>query len=332
MTARPVRRLWAPFMRGRGTIFFLHRFSDPDLGVVGHDPALLHRALAYLRRERYELVDLVDLFGRLRRADSRVDRAVAFTMDDGYLDQATVGGEVFAHFDCPVTTFVTTAFLDGMDWMWWDRIEYVFDHTARPTLEITFENEALRYVRAPAIGYEAAQADFTERCKTVPNASRVRAIQALAAAAEVEVPVKPPLRYAPLTWSQARALERRGMRFGPHTVTHPILSRTSPLQSEREIADSWQRVQAEVSEPVSIFCYPNGQSQDFGSRETTTLRTLGFAGAVVGSTGYATSEAFAAAPDGPFRVQRFGYPDDLRRVAQCASGLDRVNQLLRGYR
>ena len=33
--------------------------------------------------------------------------AVVFTMDDGYFDQATVGGAIFAEFDCPVTTFVS---------------------------------------------------------------------------------------------------------------------------------------------------------------------------------------------------------------------------------
>jgi len=108
LTAKPFSGIWAPFKRGRGTIFMLHRFTDHDLGSTGHDPSLLRSALAYLRRERYELVSLTELFRRLGEGASRVDRAVAFTMDDGYLDQATVAGQIFADFDCPATTFVTT--------------------------------------------------------------------------------------------------------------------------------------------------------------------------------------------------------------------------------
>lgn len=92
LTARPVSRIWAPFMRGRGSIFMFHRFADPDLGTTGHDPKLLRAALAYLRSERYDLIDLMELFRRLRQAAPKLDRAVAFTMDDGYLDQGAVEG------------------------------------------------------------------------------------------------------------------------------------------------------------------------------------------------------------------------------------------------
>ena len=49
LTARPLARMWAPFMRGRGTIFMFHRFTDPSLGIMGHEPGLLRAALAYLR-------------------------------------------------------------------------------------------------------------------------------------------------------------------------------------------------------------------------------------------------------------------------------------------
>ena len=55
-----------------------------------------------------------------------LNRAVAFTIDDGYVEQATVAAPVFAEFDCPVTTFVTSGFLDRALWFWWDQIEYVF--------------------------------------------------------------------------------------------------------------------------------------------------------------------------------------------------------------
>lgn len=38
---------------------------------------------------------------------------------------------MFAEFDCPFTTFLTTGFLDRTLWFWWDRIEYVFCHAVR---------------------------------------------------------------------------------------------------------------------------------------------------------------------------------------------------------
>ena len=330
LTARSVSHIWAPFMRGRGTIFMLHRFTDPEVGSSGHDPALLRAALAYLRRERYELVSLTELLRRLGEATPTLGRAVAFTIDDGYLDHAIVGGKIFAEFDCPVTTFVTTGFLDGAVWFWWDRIEYVFDGTTRLALDVELDAQTLRYTRAPATGYHEAQADFTARCKQMPETEKLAAIQRLAAAAEVELPERPPVRYAPMSWDQLRSLEQRGMSFGPHTVTHPILARTTPDQSRQEIEQSWQRLTAEAASPVPVFCYPNGQPQDYGDREITVLQALGFTGAVVGTTGYAQRHDFTRSPDGRFRVRRFAYPEDLSELAQCATGLERVNELVRG--
>src|SRR5262245_38025762 len=116
-------------LRDRGVIFMLHRFRDPDLGVDGHDPRVLRRALDYLRRHRYELVSLMDLLKRLKNRSQPPRGAIAFTFDDGYQDQATIGAGIFSEFDCPVTTFVTTGFVDRTMWFWWDRIQYVFRET-----------------------------------------------------------------------------------------------------------------------------------------------------------------------------------------------------------
>jgi len=123
-------------VRDRATMFMLHRFSQPDLGIRGHDSNELRRTLAHLQRQGYEFVSLRDVFQRLREGSPSLRRAVSFTIDDGYADQAEIAGPVFAEFDCPVTTFVCTGFLDGQLWMWWDRIEYMFRETRHRELSL----------------------------------------------------------------------------------------------------------------------------------------------------------------------------------------------------
>ena len=330
LTSRPIARVWKPFMRGRAAVLVLHRLADPELGTPGHDPELLRRALAYLRRERYELLELRELFRRLADGMPADRPAVAFTMDDGYLEQAGVAGDIFAAFDCPVTTFVTTGFLDGALWLWWDRISYVFAHTRRLAIELELEGTSLRYLRDPVAGHAEARRDFIARCKQVSDQAKLAGIECLASAAEVEVPARPPVRYMPMSWDQVHALESRGMSFAPHTVTHPILSRTSDEQSRREIAGSWERLRACARSPVPIFCYPNGEAQDYGAREINTLKALGLTGAVAGARGYAAAREFLRDPDGPLHVPRLAYHDDLRLLTQYVSGLERFKEILRG--
>jgi peptidoglycan/xylan/chitin deacetylase (PgdA/CDA1 family) len=316
-------------IRHRATIFMLHRFSQPDQGIPGHDADELRETLAYLRREGYEFVSLRDVFLRLREGNPSLRRAVSFTIDDGYADQVEIAAPVFAEFDCPVTTFVCTGFLDGRLWMWWDRIEYVFRETGHRELSLESSLGALHFKWADEAGRNLAQREFTEICKKMTDGDKHAAILEIAARAEVELPATPPSQYAPVTWDALRAAEQRGMRFAPHTMTHPVLTRTSDEQARQEIGDSMKRVQAECADPDPFFCYPNGQHGDFGPREFQILEELGFSGAVAGYAGYASAHAWSDDPLARFAVRRFSYPNHRPDVIQYASGLERLKSILR---
>ena len=101
-----IASIWRLLLDNRGTIFVLHRFHDEEFGTPGHDPASVRRLLAFLRRERFEILSLRELFRRLEDLDDPLRGAVAFTIDDGYIDQATIGAPIFGEFDCPATIFV----------------------------------------------------------------------------------------------------------------------------------------------------------------------------------------------------------------------------------
>src|SRR5437763_4645722 len=134
------------FGRGLLSIFTLHRFADPDLGVVGHDPAVLRDHLAYLRRHRYRLLSLTDVVRQIEDGSgSGGTAAVAFTVDDGYAGFARIAAPIFAQYDCPVTLFVTTGFLDGRLWLWWDRVTYLFKHTQCGSLVLNLGSEQRVY-------------------------------------------------------------------------------------------------------------------------------------------------------------------------------------------
>jgi peptidoglycan/xylan/chitin deacetylase (PgdA/CDA1 family) len=319
--------------RNCATIFMMHRFTHRDRGIHGFDPGQLRKGLEYLHRNKYEFLSLTDLFSRLAGNGPELRGGVVFTIDDGYIDHAEIAAPIFAEFDCPVTTFVTTGFLDGQLWMWWNKVEYIFASSRRRPLEFGLDNDAIRYdlINDEAIG--AAQEDFVQRCKAVGADERLKAIAILAENAEVDLPVSPPVIYAPMTWDNARACERIGMTFGPHTVTHPILSQLpTEQQATWEISESWRRLCAEVVNPVPVFCYPNGQWPDFGPREMAIFRNIGLTGAVAGEPGFADMASFSQDKDGPFKVCRLPFPETLSDLIQYVSGIERCKQLVRSLK
>jgi peptidoglycan/xylan/chitin deacetylase (PgdA/CDA1 family) len=329
LSAPGVAHAMATVTGTRATIFMLHRFSMPDLGVRGHEPASLRRNLAYLRKQRYQLISLAELFQKILHREP-LERAVAFTIDDGYFDHGQIAAPIFQEFDCPVTTFLVSSFAEGQSWFWWDKLTYIFEKTKRPALNARLGNTLIPYSTDSTAARESARQDLNLRCQDASEEDRLRSVLDLSREAEVELPQAPPGRFAALTWDDARRLERGGMTFGPHTVTHPVLSSTPPEQAEFEISESWKRLSSEVSRPVPIFCYPNGRRRDYGEREISAVRRLGLWGAVEGEPGNLNAAVWHESEIARYQVPRFGYVDSWPHLLQFVSGVETVKMRIRG--
>jgi hypothetical protein len=177
-----------------------------------------------------------------------------------------------------------------------------------------------------------ASADLNLRCQDVSEENRLACIEELSRHAEVELPAFPPARFAPMSWEVVRRLESQGVGFGPHSVTHPVLTTTSASQSEWEITESWHRLKTEVRRPVPVFCYPNGRAKDVGEREISIVRRLGLWGGLMAHPGKFDALDFQKSTNRVFRIPRFSYSDDLTQILQCLSGFENLKADLRGLR
>lgn len=319
---RPVRQKGA-------TIFFLHRFRDPVRGNDGHSPELLRQALAFLRRHDFTLAPLGDVLATLAAGDEPRPDTVVFTIDDGYADFAEVAAPIFAEFDCPVTVFLVTGFLDGQLWLWWDQIEYAIERSPRQSSSIRLEAVPFAAtLRTPQDRREAID-HLTEALKHVDDARKHEIIAELARQLEVDLPAACPPLYAPMSWDQVRGAARHGVTYGPHTVSHPILSQCSDEAAQREIAQSTARLRQETDAIVPVFCYPNGTPWSFTAREEEAVRETGLLGAVTTHPRHVTRARYAADGRAPFAVPRFPFPRDLSRVAGIVGGAEHMRQHIR---
>ena len=306
----------------------LHRFSSAAEGLRGHDPATISRILSYLRKKHYDLISLQELFRRLREREP-LKRVVVFTIDDGYFDHGLVGGPIFAQFDCPVTIFAITGFLDGTIWLWWDQVQYICERTSRCTLKAKVGNDERTYRLDSRQSRIAAAHEISWWCQDASRTDREACIADLSRDADVEIPVKPPRQFAPLSWDEARRLEKQGVTFGPHTISHPVLSTTSDEHARSEIQTSWKRLREELASPVPVFCYPHGRARDFGLREMEFVQQAGLWGAVRGYPGTLCADEFREAP-AICQVPRYPIGRDLMDVLQCVSGFEGLKTRLRG--
>jgi peptidoglycan/xylan/chitin deacetylase (PgdA/CDA1 family) len=325
----PVARSWTCVTRDRVTIFMLHRFRLPGLSHVGHEPVMVEALLAHFRRHRYQLISLEDAVERLRDPVAPLSRAVVFTVDDGYADFAEAGAEAFLAYDCPVTVFVTTGLIDGVSWQWWDQIEHACTATTKRAISVRLDGATHEFVLESDRARRAAIEALNLHAWHTTDAMRPALIHEVARSAEVLLPTTPPSQYAGMSWSTIAGLERRGIRFGPHTLTHPVLPSADARSSAREIEDSWFILRQRLANPAPIFAYPHGQ---FGPREVTTLKRLGLIAAVTTRIDQACRTDVRSSPNGIFALPRIGLPFDVTTARLVASGFERLKRIVRGQK
>ena len=327
LTSGYLSPLVRPLVRGADTILTLHRFDEPGRGIRGQDPRALRADLAYLRKHRYELVSVGDVVDRFIERPANGSAAIAFTVDDGYYDWFEVAAPIFAEFDCPVTVFLATGFIDGDLWNWWDQVEYLVESTAHTSLRISGDAEWAYEWSTPAERQRAAT-QLVHRLERIPTARKLELIAVMGALLEVPLPRYAPPRYAPMTWDQVRSAARHGATFGPHTVTHPILAQSTDAECRFEIEESWRRVRQETDAVVSVFAYPNGQPHAVTMREAAEVARAGMVGAVTTRQRYVERAAPRAEPLAQYLVPRFPYPLDRAHLVQLTTGLERAKLAL----
>ena len=328
LTKEPIAPLFQPFQHGAVTIFMLHRFADSAYGNRGHSIEALRANLSFLRRHKVRLIGLPELLQDLD--EQRSGSGVAFTVDDGYGDFARVAAPVFAEFDCPVTVFITTGFVDGGFWMWWDKIIWACIESRRSAVQLQIGGKPYAYTLDTSASRWAAAADLIQRFKRFPDAVMQRAIDDLLRAADVALPPDLPRMFLPMTWDDISRLGKQGVTFGPHTVTHPILSQVDDARSCAELEGSWQRLRAATASAIPVFCFPNGDYASFTDRERRTVKNMEMRACVLAEQHFTTlAHAQPARVGFTTELPRYAYPDDVAQFRQIVTGLERMKRTLR---
>jgi peptidoglycan/xylan/chitin deacetylase (PgdA/CDA1 family) len=90
----------------------------------------------------------------------------------------------------------------------------------------------------------------------------------------------PPHLYL-LTAHELRELVAQGMTIGAHTLSHPILARSSDACARVEIQGSRRALENVIQRPVWAFAYPFGNTDSLTRRDVELAQTAGFTCAFV---------------------------------------------------
>ena len=327
LSSQPVDHL-ATRIFGMGIpIFMLHRTYPENTANKKQTPAYLRQCLDYLKKKGFHFVSVEDILLSFRNNTILPEKSIAFTIDDGFMDQAALAVPVFIEYKCPVTIFLITGFIDGELWPWFSKVEYLIKRTTVKRLHIEHNSTDRIYSLTTDCEKKRATRELMELIKQQPWEQLDALLSGISDAAKLSLPAQPPEEYRPMSWDTARELEAKGISFGPHTRAHPILSRVSDELSQVEIIHSWQRLKAELKNPSPVFCYPNGCQDDFGKREIEFIKATDMLGAI--STIPMQFNSKSGEVDLIYKMPRYSLPDTFDDFRMYSSWIEFMKEKVR---
>lgn len=312
-------------------VFTVHRRANPAKGILGHDTETIKRFLDFLQEHRYRVLTVDQIIEELAQGNSgALTNTVAFTFDGGFADQAQLVRDAFLPFGFPATMFVATDFIDGKDWLWDTKIKWICFNAVNASVRILIYGKTIDLQLHDKENRHKSDKVLRNVLKYLPPAKLNATLNILAEQAGVTIPVVPPEEHRPISWNEARELERHGINFGSHSVSHYVFSSLNWQEAEYQIEISAQRIRAELEKPSEIFCYPVGDRRDFTGREMLLLPKHGYKAAVTMNPGVFEIKNHREHKNiERFEYNRIALPDNLQDFVQYATWIERTKDTLR---
>ena len=287
---------------GAAVIVTYHRMNESQLDpecIAVSSARFAEHVRAYA--EHYTPMTVGDICAHLAEGRPLPRNAVAVTIDDGYVDCATVALPALQAAGVPATVFVVSGFVDSDAEMWWDQIERVCLQPGVLPPSISLSAAGVDFEYALDDGLElgeqeaAGLADWNmTKPPTHPRQNlylRLRSLlhdlqpeQRLALLAELRAQTGVPAEARPanrgLTAAEVRELDASGLvEIGAHTVTHPHLSTLTPEAQRAEILGGKAALEVLLGHDVVAFSYPYGDYGSFTDATSAIVRETGLLGA-----------------------------------------------------
>ncbi len=208
-------------------------------------------------KKQFQIGTLEQAIERLA-SDAELDHdLVVLTFDDGYEGNFTGAWPVLKTEGAPATIFLTTGFLDGQE-LWFDLARRCLASAQTSPSSLSDEAREALFTLYGSWPQKRDPESLVQRFKYLNPADRSSLLEKLEKSRLELAP-----RAKPLTWEQVRTMQKGGIEFGGHTVTHPILSLLSREEQQSEVLLSRQRIQEETGVLPTSFAYPNGSARDY---------------------------------------------------------------------
>ena len=258
-----------------GLVYMLHHITKKNSqGIPTNEdlkvsPQFLEKIIIKYKKQGFSFVSLDELSEIINSNKTPEHPFIAFTIDDGYLDNYTEALPVFERQQVPFTIFVATDFIDQKAILWWDILE-----------DLILKNDSIR-IR----GKEYRCRTFQEKWDVFRILREIilcldpkklkEALDELFSYYSIDW--YEPIRRQAMTWEQVKIISQHTLcTIGGHTVSHTVLNQLNEKEFHQEVSGGIEKLQSVTGKPIHHFAYPYGSPDEIGEREYQLISEFGF--------------------------------------------------------
>lgn len=235
----------------------LHRVLSPEEeaqanslpGIVLRE-ATFAQMLEFIKRH-YRVVSLPEFLGEIEDDGDRSLPCCLLTFDDGWRDNYTTAYPLLKKSGVGGVIFLITGLVGGSETFWVERLKRACSDPSRW--------QRIKECYQHSLGTQCHGVDFDEIVESLKHMSakeRGKVLAGLLSQDAKEDSARNGDRM--LEWEEVAAMQREGIEFEAHTVTHPLLVYEDEACVRRELVASRQVIEARLGKKVRAFAYPNG--------------------------------------------------------------------------
>lgn len=261
-------------------ILMYHRFSESS--GLGISKDIFKWQLEVIKKD-FKAIRLSEYI-EYNNYENPLKPLIVITVDDGYNDFYEIAYPLLVKNKIPGTFFVTTRFIDGNFWFWFDKIRFVITETSCNKATYNYKNRVFPIKRSTVRETDSTWNLLSDYCLELSEEEKSIFVDKFAHKMEVKISVVPDM-YKSASWSNIKELSDNDIEIGSHTLSHPILTKLGDKQVLEEIELSKAIIEEKIGKEVNTFAYPNGKHADYNTNVIEKVKNAGYRGAVVAHDG-----------------------------------------------
>jgi len=261
--------------------------------------------------DKFEFTKLSDWIQKRNNGQQLPAFSCAITFDDGWADNYEYAFPALKQLNIPATIFVVSDMMDTNQEFWPERLMQLCTYIASHCPD-NWEQPVLEWIAESRTSYcFDKQLPSKEQLSEIIHSSKKRkdseihhlidnAITTLSLNLETVTETK---SASLLSWQQIHELTSSGLiEVGSHTCNHTRLnSDISQQEMTQQIVESKNKINQMTAQPVSSFCFPNGDYSDLSLQ----LVKSNYLCSVTTQSGWNDSHS------DPFLLKRIGIHEDI---------------------